>query len=344
MIEPPIRPARGEAAGQQAAVGVAVRGEQELRRVERVEQSGDRVGEPDGLAVSRVEHVRTVLVDHADVHVLAAAAVLGVGLGHEGREQSLVEGGPIDRAAEQHRLVRRAYRVVAVGEVDLELSRSDLGERGLRRYAERVGVVPDSRQHTLHPVRRPRLAELDVPVGAGHAQSLRYRWPPARARARVEEVELELHGHHRPPAAPGEARRLSSEHSARVEGARLAVLAVQRGEHLEPVLVPGLADERARLDQAAPVRIADRQAESGQLVAILVADVLGLRRQRQPRLPALDLRVLRRRYALGAQAAVPVDDEHVDVTGTLEIVPAHRVSVAARLASRGSRCMSPADQ
>ena len=69
-------------------------------------------------------------VDHGKMHMRAVTWLIGIGLGHKGRDHAVGAGQPLDHVLEQNRIIGSAPGV-SVMEVDLELANTGLGDRGL---------------------------------------------------------------------------------------------------------------------------------------------------------------------------------------------------------------------
>jgi hypothetical protein len=81
------------------------------------------------------------------MHVHAAARRIQIGLAHEAGAVAVLHRHAAGAAAEQGGLVGGMQAVVAVGEVDLELARADLGGDHVGLHALFLGRVDHVMQH-----------------------------------------------------------------------------------------------------------------------------------------------------------------------------------------------------
>ena len=210
--------------------------------------------------------VATVRVVQAHVQVRAAAGLVAIGLGQEGRFHAVVPRHALDQALEADGLVAGQQHVVDVVQVDLELAGTVFGEHRARRKLLRPGCGIDRGQHRGVLVQFRHRVDLR-PVFPPSGKRLPGRLGTAFRRAlAVHEIELEFDGHDRTKPQAAEARGDPRQHVTRVAVERSAVVLVHRDLRLRDVAAePGHGRKRAGHRQAGAVGIALVEAEAGGL-------------------------------------------------------------------------------
>ena len=168
--------------------------------------------------IRRGEEVDAAVVDQTDMQVHAAARVLCEGLGHEGDEQAMLGCHTPQQPLEQHRLIDRPERIVAMGERELELTGRVLRHQRLDRQplCARHGV--DLVEHGRRPFESRQRISVDRSSG--------------RIAGRREQEELEFHRHHRSQAPREEPLDRAREHMPRISRRRFACERVHRQHQL----------------------------------------------------------------------------------------------------------------
>ncbi|MNE31110.1 hypothetical protein D3C80_1246580 [compost metagenome] len=197
------------------------------------------------------EQVVAVLVIQADMHMHAAARCVQVRLAHEAGAHAVLECHATGAAAEQRGPVGSAQAVVAVAEVDLELTRAKFGGDDVGVHALLIGSLDHLAQH-VGVTRQTLDVHVRLVVGVIAERVAGKLWQ-AFLEAAVEQVELQLERDYRANAATLQALQDLGEHFPRFElDGRVG--AVGADQHLPQRLVlPAHRFERAG-DQA-PWRI-----------------------------------------------------------------------------------------
>jgi hypothetical protein len=121
------------AAGK-TAVGIQPGGEQQHAVRHAVEAAGNRLFQQRRSETAAVvEQVVAVFIDQAAMHVHAVTGQSAEGLGHEGRQQTVVFRHAANQALQHHGLVRCQQGIVAVVQVDLVLGGAGLLDQGIHR-------------------------------------------------------------------------------------------------------------------------------------------------------------------------------------------------------------------
>jgi hypothetical protein len=199
----------------------------------------------------------------AHVQVRAAARVVPVRLGHEGRVEAVRERDALHQPLEADGVVAGEQGIVHVMQVHLELARPVLGQhRAGRQFLRARGIVDGHEQGgvLVELGHRVDLGLVLAPAGQRLARRLRIALGCAFA---IDEVELEFHRHHRREAERGEPPEHALERVARVAEEGRAVVLVHRNLHLRDVLAePRHRRQRPRQGQADAVGVALVEAEA----------------------------------------------------------------------------------
>ncbi len=143
-----------EHVGRKAAIGVRAGGEERHAfRHQRREAAGGVAQVLAALWRAVVEDVAAGSVDEAQVHVLARAGAVGIGLGHEGCLIALTRGGGLDDLAQEDGVVGGHKRIRLMAQIGLELSRriflagrADGHALQAGRVVQRGEEAPDTRR------------------------------------------------------------------------------------------------------------------------------------------------------------------------------------------------------
>ena len=151
------------------------------------------------------------------MQVRAAAGVIAVGLGHEGRLHAVLQGNAPHEPLEPDRMIAGGERVGDVMQVDLELAGTVLGEHRARRAAPARAPLRRCRragsEYSFRSCHRVDLRAELAPAGQRLARRLRVAFRRALA---IDEVELELDRHDRRQAEIAEAPQHAGQHVARI--------------------------------------------------------------------------------------------------------------------------------
>ena len=247
------------------------------------------------------------------MQVRAAARMVAVGLGHEGRFHAVLQGNAPHQPLEPDRVIAGGECVGDMTQVDFELPGSVLGEYGARgqRLRARCGIDAGEQCRVLVQVRhRVDLRAELAPAGQRLARRLRAALRRALA---VDQVELELDRHDRREAEIAEVPQHAGQHMSRIAVKRPAIVLVHADLHLRDFRSePRDRRERACDRQADPVRVAVVEAETRRLHRA-AEHVEREHRRRQQQSVAHDRFQLFDRHALAARDAHLVGQQQVDV-------------------------------
>ena len=168
--------------------------------------------------IRRGEQVDAPVIDQTDMQVHAAARMLCEGLGHEGDEQAMLGSDAPQQPLEQHRLIDRTQRIVAMGERELELTGRVLRHQRLDRQPLDARRGVDLVEHGRQPLEPRQRIGIDRAGGC--------------IAGRREHEELELHRQDRPQAPRKEPLDRAREHMPRISGRRCACQRVHRQHQL----------------------------------------------------------------------------------------------------------------
>ena len=247
------------------------------------------------------------------MHVHAAAGAIEIWLGHEAGGEAVPGRHRLDDAPEQDGVIARPQRVGIVMQVDLELARRILRDRGRGRHLLQLGRGRDVAHDVGIDVEAADAVELARRIRfAGGGRDRRQRLAQ-RAALAVHQVEFQLHRDHRREPALGEARQQPRQQLARIDQAGLVLLLRHGEQHLRGRLArPRHRRQRRRHRKGVAVGIAARfRAAAG--VEVFAGHVEEVEAERQLHAAVPDLAGLMHRKALAARHAVHVGEEGVDL-------------------------------